>query len=122
VRGFRVDARILEADDVREHRRASGVDHRRRGGCERERGNDHLVAGTDAGGQVGEVKRGCAARHGHGVARPEMLGEGLLESRGARPHREPATAQRLGDRVQILRFEAKVEERDLHLPGSRARH
>ena len=51
----RVDHRPLEADNVREHRRAAGVQDCGGSGSHRVRRNDHLVPRTDLGGQIREV-------------------------------------------------------------------
>ena len=96
---LRVDARVLARDDLREHRRRAAVQGRGGGRGERERRHDHLVARADPRGEVGEVQRRRAARDGDRVARAEVLGELLLEGGCARAEREPARAQRLGDRL-----------------------
>ena len=52
-----VDAEVVRPDDVGEHRHAAAVAHGGGGRGERDRRHDHLVAGADAGGEVGEVQR-----------------------------------------------------------------
>ncbi len=47
------------------------------------------------------------------VARTEVRGERLLEGGGAGAERQPAGAQRLRDRLQVLLLQAQVEERQL---------
>ena len=92
VRG--VQREVVRAEDVREHGRRAAVDDRRGGGGERHRGHDHLVAGPDARGQVGEVQRGRAGGDGDRVLGAEVLRERALELGRPRAHREPARSGR----------------------------
>ncbi len=109
----RVEGRALARDDLGEHRRRAAIHHRGGGRRERKRGHDHLVAGADASGQVGEVQRRGAAGERDRVTRAELRRERLLERGGAGAERQPARAQRLRDRLEVLRRQPQVEQRQL---------
>ena len=114
-----VDAEVVRAEDVGEHRLGAAVAGGGRGGDERDRRHDDLVARPDAGGQHREVQGGGAAREGDRVGDAEMLGELALERVGARAHRQPAGAQRRVDRRAVLLAQREVEERDAQAhPGA----
>ena len=88
--------------DVREDGCRSRVDNhvrRRRPG---DRRRDHLVARPDADRERGKVESGRPGRDGERVLRSCVLGEALLELGRARPRRQPARAQGLGDGRDLL--------------------
>ena len=86
------------------------------GGGERERGDEHVVAGTDAGGVQGEVEGGGAAGQADGVAGAAHRGQLGLEGVEVRPdgrdparvdggqHRFPLAAAEVGRRQQDRRI------------------
>jgi hypothetical protein len=112
-----VEAEVVDALDLREDRLRPAVARRGRGRDKRDGGDDHLVAGPDARGEVGQVERRGAAREGDRVAGAQVLGEGGLELLGARPHRQPARPQRVRHGVEVGLLEAHVEQRDQRLVG-----
>ncbi len=121
-RGVRVDVQILFAH-VDEHRpRARMDDHvrRRRPG---DRRRDHLVPGTDAGGDQGEVHRRRPRGERDGVPGADVLGEAPLELLRARAGGEPAAPERLRDRLDLLLPDrGRLEGEERATPGLQPRH
>ena len=96
-----VDVQVALAD-VREDGCGPRVDdhvRRRRPG---DRRRDHLVARPDAERERGEVESSRPGRDGERMLRSRVLGEALLELGRARPCRQPARAQGLGDGRDLL--------------------
>ena len=117
-----VEAEVVLSEHLGQHRRGTAVPRGGGGRDEGDAGHDHLVAGADAGGQVGQMQRGGAARHGHGVRHAQVLGVLALELLGARTHGEPAGAQRVGRRLDLLLGQLDIEHRyrlGLHRAESR---
>ena len=96
-----IDVQVVLAH-VDEDGRRAGVDDHVRGRRPGDRRRDHLVAGPDAERDEREVQRGRARGDREHVLRLEVLGHPLLEQRGARPGRQPAGAERLGDGGDLL--------------------
>ena len=119
----RVDVEVALAD-VAEDRRGTAVLDHVRGRGPRDRARDHLVAGTDADREQRQVERRGAGGDGEHVLGLEVCGHALLEQRGPRAGRQPAGAQRLDDRGDLLlpdrgRLEAELgATRRAHRPGS----
>jgi len=109
---LRVEPEVLLPDDLGQHGRAPAVADSRRGGDEGDAGDDHLVAGTDPGRQVGEMQRRRAAADRDGVRSPQVRGELGLELLDPRAHGQPAGAQGRGDGLDVGLLEADVEDRD----------
>jgi hypothetical protein len=87
---------------VREDGRRARVDDdvgRRRPG---DRGRDHLVARPHADREQREVERRRSGGHRQHVLGLDELREAPLELGRARSGRQPARAQRLGDRLDLL--------------------
>jgi hypothetical protein len=78
------------------------VDDHVRGRGPRDGRRDHLVAGPDADREQREVQRGRTGRDREHILGLDVLGETPLELRGARPGRQPAGAQGLGDGLDLL--------------------
>ena len=97
----RVDVEVALAH-VDEDGRRAGVDDHVRGRGPRDRRRDHLVAGLDPERDEREVHRRRAGGDGEHVLRLEVLGHPLLEQRRPRAGRQPAGAERLGDRLDLL--------------------
>ncbi|MCP9967997.1 hypothetical protein LUX57_24960 [Actinomadura madurae] len=72
---------------------APGQADRVRAGRERERRDDHLVAGADPEREQAELQRGRPRVDGHAVPSRDDRGELLLERRDLRPLHDPAAAQ-----------------------------
>ena len=110
----RVEPEVMGAGDVGEHGGAAALEDGARRGRERERRDDHLVAGADAGAEVGEVQRGGAADDTATACRtPRCWANAALEGGGAGAEGEPARLEHLHHRGDVLRLEAEVVERDL---------
>ena len=98
---LRIDVEVAVAD-VDEDRRRAGVDDDVRGRGPGDRGRDHLVAGADAERDEREVHRRRPGGDARGRARPRSTRQRAARARGARPGRQPAGAQRLGDGGDLL--------------------
>ena len=98
--------------DVGEHRHRTLVDRTVRGGDERERGGDHLVAGTDAGEPHRQVQAGSAARDPSTVLGADGLREQLLEPWPGRAEREPPRAQRLEHELLVALVDPRRRQCD----------
>ena len=111
--GIDVEVRVA---NVREDRRGAGVDDdvRRRG--PRDRRRDHLVARPDAKRQQRQVHRGGARGDRHRVLRARVFGESPLQLGRPRPGGQPARAQRLRDRCDLLLPERGRLEAEEGLP------
>ena len=97
----RIDVQVAHPN-VGEHGPGAGVDdhvRRRRPG---DRRRDHLVARPEAERHEREVQRGRSGRDREGVLRLRQLRKTALELRRPRPGRQPAGADRLGDRLDLL--------------------
>src|SRR5262249_24116096 len=77
-----------------------------------ERRRDHLVARPDAEGDEREVERGGAGRDGEHVLRLQVKAHARLELGGARPGRQPARPQRVGDGLDLLLADRRRLERE----------
>ena len=118
----------IEVEVVRAHvaedGRGAGVLDDVRGRGPRDRRRDHLVARADVERDESEVHRGGARVERQHVLDLEVLGQALLEQRGARPGREPARAEGLRDGGDLLvadRGRLEAERRATpgsHRPGS----
>ncbi len=108
-----VEVVALAAHEVAEDRLGAAVADSVGGGDEGQRGDDHLVAGLDTGGDASDMERGGAARKGEDVLRAEVLGEFLLERLRLRARAEPTRAKRRSDGLELLVADAHVEDRDL---------
>ena len=107
-----VEPEVLLTGDLGQDRGAAAITNRGGRGDEGDAGHDHLVAGADSGGQVGEVQSRGATADGHRVLDPEMLGELRLELLDPRPHRQPTGAQGGGDGLDVALVQADVEDGD----------
>ena len=107
-----IDAEVVLAHDLGEHRLGAAVARRRGGGDERDARDDHLVAGADARGEVRKVQGRGAAAHRDRVRHAEVLGELGLELLRARPQREPSGAERVRHRRDDALVELHVEDGD----------
>ena len=87
--------------DVHEHGAAAAQLDDVRGGRERVRGHDHLVAGPDPEREHREVERGCPGRDRDRVRRADRLGHRTLERGDLRPHGQLAALEHLGDRREL---------------------
>ena len=110
-----IQPRLGQADDVGEHRGGARVRDRIRGGDERQRGHDDLVAGAEPCGHRHQVQGRRAVGHGHGVACPGVLGERLLELLRTRPLAEPARPVHVGHGCDVRLGHDDVGER--HAPA-----
>ena len=97
----RVDVEVALAH-VDEDGRCAGVDDHVGGRGPRDRRRDHLVAGLDPERDERQVHRRRARCHREDVLRLQVLGHPLLEQRRLGAGRQPAGAEGLGDRLDLL--------------------
>ena len=122
----RLDLGLVEVPGVRpgvhEDGGGAGVADGERRGDHGEVRDDHLVALADPEGGQRQVERDGAVADRHGVLRPAMGGEGLLEGLDVLPGgADPAGADRLGDVFELPSVEAGGADGDeAHWPSSRA--
>ena len=110
-------------EHVREDGRGATVDDDIRRRRPRERGGDHLVAGTDAERDERQVERRGARRDREDVLRLEIVAHPRLELCGARARRQPARSQRLRDgRDLLLGDRRRLERQELSSLGGELRH
>ena len=103
--------------DVGEPRDRAGRAHRGGGGHGGERGNDHLVSGTDAERNEREPQGVGARRHRDGVAPADERRELGLERFGLRPEEIAPGSHDARDRLRQLGLErrsppSEVDDRD----------
>ena len=97
-------------------RRARVLDHvRGRGPGDRRR--DHLVAGADAEREEREVHRAVPEATASTCCASRYVGDALLEQRRSRAGRQPAGAERLRDRRDLLLADRGRLEAELGLAG-----
>jgi len=111
------EAQPVRALNIRENRHSAGITDRVRAGDEGERRQDHLVAGSDAERQAGQMQGGGGVGDCQSVGAARELGVLLLECLGDRTHRQPAGANDSADRFQF--FRSKVHIREGHAPFHR---
>ena len=104
---------------VGEDRGRARVDDHVRGRGPRDRARDHLVARLDADGEEREMERGGAGGDGEHVLGLDELGEAPLELGRLRPGGQPAGAQRLRDRGDLLLADRRRLEAEHRLASGR---
>ncbi len=118
-----LDARGIEVAgvglDVDEHRRRARLEDGGGGGDEAHRRGDDLIARPDIERQQRHVQRAGAARHGEGMALPEIRREPRLELRHLGAGREDVAFEHLGEPVELGLAEVVAIVGDL--PGHHSR-
>ena len=98
--------------DVCENGRPALENEAVRGGDERDRRRDHLVAGLNAGNSAQEVEPGRATRQGNRIRSADPLGDHLLEAIDHRAEREPPRPQHFQHELFFALAEIRPRQRD----------
>ena len=112
---LRIDVEVRRADVCEDRRRARVDDDVGRRGP-RDRRRDDLVTGADAQREQREVHRRRARGDGERVLRAHVLGETALQLGRVGPRRQPARAEGLGHRGDLLLTDRRRLEAEEGLP------